>query len=174
MPPGSIRHVIVQVLGTVILTVSVCLSASAQESGQRQYGLLVRNTGNTVWRVYANGAVDTVLDAKTGSAALPSVDRTKVAFTSENDVWLLDLRTGGKRQLICHKAACVPGSQPRPGSRSTAHRPETRLAFRETPHGEVRLAHRLRRIGDACDMQEDVLPERVLHHAEEGAGCTVQ
>jgi hypothetical protein len=30
---------------------------------------------------------------------------------------------------ICHKAACVPGSQPRPGSiiaRSTAHRPETR------------------------------------------------
>src|SRR5438105_13167776 len=32
-------------------------------------------------------------------------------------------------RLICHKAACVPGSQPRPGSilaRSTAHRPETR------------------------------------------------
>jgi Family of unknown function (DUF5989) len=31
--------------------------------------------------------------------------------------------------LICHQAACVPGSQPRPGSiiaRSTAHRPETR------------------------------------------------
>ena len=31
--------------------------------------------------------------------------------------------------VICHKAACVPGSQPRPGSiiaRSTAHRPETR------------------------------------------------
>ena len=31
--------------------------------------------------------------------------------------------------FICHKAACVPGSQPRPGSiiaRSTAHRPETR------------------------------------------------
>src|SRR5882672_9708806 len=31
--------------------------------------------------------------------------------------------------FICHKAVCVPGSQPRPGSivaRSTAHRPETR------------------------------------------------
>jgi hypothetical protein len=32
-------------------------------------------------------------------------------------------------RTICHKTACVPGSQPRPGSivaRSTAHRPETR------------------------------------------------
>src|SRR5712664_2950943 len=31
--------------------------------------------------------------------------------------------------FICHKAVCVPGSQPRPGSiiaRSTAHRPGTR------------------------------------------------
>src|SRR5882762_3448348 len=37
-----------------------------------------------------------------------------------------DVPTGA---FICHKAACVPGSQPRPGSiiaRSTAHRPETR------------------------------------------------
>jgi hypothetical protein len=40
--------------------------------------------------------------------------------------------------LICHKAACMKASQPRPGSipaRSTAHRPETRRkprAFRGT------------------------------------------
>src|SRR6267378_216396 len=36
---------------------------------------------------------------------------------------------GDRGPIICDKAACVPGSQPRPGSiiaRSTAHRPETR------------------------------------------------
>src|SRR2546426_11451003 len=44
----------------------------------------------------------------------------------------------GRGDVICHKAACVPGSQPRTGSiiaRSTAHRPETRRkprAFRGT------------------------------------------
>src|SRR6266404_5416505 len=58
--------------------------------------------------------------------------------------------------FICHKAACVPGSQPRPGSiiaRSTAHRPETRrnrahfaartrrnfLSFHEGAIAEVRM-----------------------------------
>jgi hypothetical protein len=79
------------------------------------------------------------------------MDRGMVS--AENIAWLNDTE---RRYVICHKAACVPGSQPRPGSiiaRSTAHRPETR---RNRAHFAARTRRNFLSIGQQTERGKEL------------------
>ena len=130
---------------------SRCRIARRERQGQGQ----LRIHSESCFNVCAAGRVDRRTAMSSGHrlhssaatsrafvAAWRSIARRSIAHADRAQVrcgsCFLTCRSAPKGRSICHKAACVPGSQPRPASiiaRSTAHRPETR---RERAHFAAR------------------------------------
>ena len=94
-----------------------------------------------------DGLVDTVANSLSELKDVARIKEELAHFVSKL------LKPGGTNRLIhllahagfvCHKAACVPGWPPRPGSiraRSTAHRPETRRKRGISRHGREGISY---------------------------------